>query len=186
MSNRNSFITYLGKTMPQPFDWEVKLRTEALDKNIAENVILGIKRLFEEDALLLTRNTHEQSVTAALACHLKPLFTGWHVDCEFNRDAQSKDDKKRGKDGVVKPDIIVHRRGRDENLLALELKVSIHERETKKDRDDIQKLDGYIAKQGYQHALFLKFQSGSSGPGVWRAKWIQSCEDHESAYPNSK
>ena len=156
------------------FDWEEKLRSESADKNIAENVIHGIKRLFDEDTLLLTRNAHEQAVTASLACHLRPLFPDWHVDCEFNRDAQSKDDIKRLKRRPVKPDIIVHHRGQDENLLAFEVKQSANNIDTAKDRDAIRKLVGYLTNQKYQHALFLKFQSGASVPGIWRAEWVES------------
>ncbi|MEX0781879.1 MAG: hypothetical protein WD557_04455 [Dehalococcoidia bacterium] len=84
------------------------------------------------DAVLLRVGANERSTTHRLAMYLEPHFPGWHVDCEYNRlDANPKELPRCPKDPVpptdldartVYPDIIVHKRRTQENLLVIEVK----------------------------------------------------------------
>lgn len=97
--------------------------------------------LYDRDANLIALDANERSLTHRLAVHLTPLFPGWDVDCEYNRDgAESKridevedqlrehgegEDSSRDTRGrTVYPDIIVHRRKTHENLVVVEVKKS--------------------------------------------------------------
>lgn len=87
--------------------------------------------LFKDDAYLLQVGAKEGSITNHFARHLGEEFPEWHVDVEYNRDLV---DVKRlpipprepGASDIeavtVYPDIIVHRRGTDDNLLVVEVK----------------------------------------------------------------
>ena len=159
---------------PGLIGWEQALIAESPDECIAEKVAEAICLLFERDGHLLVRQAHEQSITASLMCHLRPLFADLHVDCEFNRDCGHKNDIKRHEGKNVRPDIIVHIRGSEtDNLLVIEAKQSDIETDVDgEDEHDIEKLTNYQKVQHYRYALFLKFISGESGTGLWRLKWV--------------
>ena len=84
---------------------------------------LGERDLLEADA-------NERSITHKLAEYLQGVFPEWNVDCEYNRlgdkikrlpAAQpSSTDDTQGRS--IFPDIIVHRRRTNENLLVVEVK----------------------------------------------------------------
>jgi hypothetical protein len=77
-------------------------------------------------------------------------------------------DDEQGK--TVYPDIIVHRRGTDHNLLVSEVKKTISH--IPKDFD-LYKLREYKHQLGYSYALFLNFITGSpEKTGVVEEKWI--------------
>jgi hypothetical protein len=77
------------------------------------------------------------------------------VDCEYNRN---RDEKKTVSGDPVYPDIIVHVRGTDRNLLAIEIKKkSAAERYKEKDRVKLRCLK---AEYGYQYAVFLQLPTG--------------------------
>ena len=74
------------------------------------------------DRELLINNAHEQAIAHRIAVYIEKQNIGFDVDCEYNK--QAKDIKRWGK-RIFRPDIIVHRRGRNErgdNLLAVEIK----------------------------------------------------------------
>ena len=95
----------------------------------------GIRALVLNDVYLLENDLHERTITHKLAEYLQPLFPGWNVDCEYNRDGHEPKrvrlrpiPEQGGDEGSnVFPDIIVHRRGdNDHNLLIIEAKKSRH------------------------------------------------------------
>src|SRR4051812_38575864 len=100
--------------------WHVEL-ANASDAGLAEKVGVAIKALLEEDADLFRRDVNERTIAAHLCDHLRPLFPGWNVDPEYNRDGHSV---KRADGHIVVPDIVIHRRGTRDNLLVIELKKS--------------------------------------------------------------
>jgi hypothetical protein len=165
-----------------PVDWESKIRDGAPDADVAEKVILGIRSLFERDGSLLIRRVNERTITALLACHLRPLFAGWQVDCEFNRDYKNARDIKMIGEKRVVPDIIIHHRCAPEvgatldpsnHCLAVEVKQSVRDHPNSvSDIKDMEKLTGFRRVHGYQNALFLKFISGSPNLGLWSVRWI--------------
>ncbi|MFA5268379.1 MAG: hypothetical protein WC379_10445 [Methanoregula sp.] len=79
-----------------------------------------IKKFLEHDKQLLELCVDERASTHRIACYLENFFdNSWHVDCEYNRKGR---DPKRQNGGLVRPDIIVHRRYTCDNLLCVEVK----------------------------------------------------------------
>jgi hypothetical protein len=131
---------------------------------IAEPVHAAIRKLFERDAFLLRNNVNERTISHRLAMYMQEGFPDWDVDCEYNRNhdnpkriplprttVQSDDVNAR----TVFPDIIVHNRNTDENLLVVEIKKTTN---PEKSAEDLEKL--------YTHALFIRFVTGPEGPEI--------------------
>lgn len=142
--------------------------------------------LLRHDSYLLEKDVNERSISHRLALYLQELFEAWNVDCEYNRD---HDDSKRLKimqnvaaqEGVkvevddtnastVFPDIIVHRRGTDDNLLVIEMKKTTSRGSDKFDRC---KLNEFRHQLGYRYAVFIKLRTGGSEVGIEEMDWIQ-------------
>jgi hypothetical protein len=114
---------------------------------VRRRVETALKQLTVLDRYLLTHDVNERAITHRLAVLLGNHFDGWDIDCEFDRigkdpmPADDVDDQLTAhvarvvEDPLVRdtlgrtvfPDIIVHHRGTDDNLLALEVrKASSH------------------------------------------------------------
>jgi hypothetical protein len=97
-------------------------------------------------------------------------FPDWHIDCEYNR--QGLDPKKLGigEDAKpVRPDVIIHRRDTDQNLVVIEVKKTTNK---DPDKNDLQKLHGFVREYGYRHALFLRLHAKVQEPSVAGFRWI--------------
>lgn len=140
-----------------------------MSNGIERCVQAALDMLFDRDAEILRNDVNERTITHKLAEYLEPEFPGWNVDCEYNRNHdQTKTLKSlRGDvapiddaDGIsVFPDIIVHKRMTDENLLVIEVKKST----SRKSPDfDKQKLLAFKQELNYQHALFLQVTTGKN------------------------
>lgn len=113
------------------------------------------------DTELAYANPSERAIVARLAQLLADKYPSWSIDLEWSRrEAVIKrlryglsDEELIGKDAIV-PDLIVHRVGKKENLLVVEVK-----KLTNKDFDgDIWKLKGMTEQAGpyaYQVGLHL-------------------------------
>ena len=147
-------------------------------EHVEEKVCAALSKLLEKDHYLLKKKANERSITHRLGIYLQEVFPEWDVDCEYNLDG---DDPKRlerfidelwyeyqrlgvaltdrelqqgTEDTTVFPDIIVHKRGTECNLLVIEAKKNPM---TKRDKiRDRVKLSKYVEQFGYKHALFLK------------------------------
>jgi hypothetical protein len=144
------------------------------DPNIAEverRVIQAADSLLRHDPYLLTCDLNERSITHKFAEHLQREFQEWDVDCEYNRD---RHDPKRlalpprhdiNSDDLhaktVFPDIIIHRRGTDENIAVIEVKKSTN---PEGDEWDLMKLAAFKDQLGYRVALFFRFQTNVPDP----------------------
>jgi hypothetical protein len=152
-----------------------EFNVEAIDEKIGT----AIERLFERDAHLLTGNANERSISHRLALHLQDEFQEWDVDCEYNRKGHGKVKKlelpiesTQSDDTEAKtvfPDIIVHRRTTDDNLLVIEVKKTTSQVPNK---TDFQKLNAFKEQLGYRHALFLKLITGHAEVGISEKCWI--------------
>jgi len=103
------------------------------------------------DAELAYANPAERAIVARLAQLLAGKYPSWSIDLEWSRRETVikrlryglSDDELIGKDAIV-PDLIVHRVGKKENLLVVEVK-----KVTNKDFDgDIWKLQGMTEQAG--------------------------------------
>ena len=141
---------------------------------IKSKVEKAIMLLLKNDLFLLEIKAHERSVAHKLAEYLQQEFPEYHVDCEYNRD---KNISKRLKDipecknnqnnssDLVYPDIIIHRRNTDNNLLVIEIKTS-----NNSEKCDLKKLELFTdssEKFKYQFGLFLKFDRKKSVGTKW-------------------
>lgn len=140
--------------LPYPGEEEVKKR-----------LITAIVRLYQNDQDLLRANVNERSITHRLAQYLQDEFPKWHVDCEYNRRREQKKMLRHGDLQMVSediqsrsviPDIIIHRRGTDENLVVIEVKKSKGGNETK----DVTKLSDFINNTEYQYHFGVFFRIG--------------------------
>ena len=146
--------------------------------DIEERVNNAIGSLLENDSQLLIKDANERTLTQRLAAYLEPLFEGWNVDCEYNRDLDSvKRLRMRLKpdgpisDRAVLPDIIVHRRGTPENLLVVEVKKSTNRLP---DDQDLRKLEAFQDQLGYRYACFMRFAAGEEAASLQRSVWLRA------------
>jgi len=143
---------------------------------IKEKVKIALGMLLENDAFLLEHDVNERSISHKLAEYLQQLFPDYHVDCEYNwqiddpynkeifltpeeeRYFYPKTNEEKIKDQnahTVYPDIIIHRRGHNEdNLLIIEMKKTSNKDERARERDKL-KLGKYKDKFDYEYILLL-------------------------------
>ena len=132
----------------------------------------AIQTLVRKDLHLLQVDANECTITHKLACHLQALVPSFDVDCDYNRNQESiKVLKSYGFDeSNVAPDIIVHRRGTNDNRLVIEAK---KESASKEDKDsDRRKLRAFKEDLGYQLAAFLIIRTGQNNSGIDPPEWI--------------
>lgn len=134
------------------------------DAELARKLFAGIDAVIRNDAFLIDVGASERCICAHLACYLKPLFPGWNVDVEYNRELE--DPKRAGGRGVV-PDLIVHRRGTEQNYFVLEMKIG---NEVTPDEEDVEKLVDIVRDHGYRVAAFLRL--GAHPLGVSCLHWV--------------
>lgn len=110
----------------------------------------ALNYVLAKDTWLLTNDLSEQSISHRIAYYLEQLFNDYDVDCEYNgdidrqnnkkaisvlktelmqfgllRDKEASDLEKEFTNRAVFPDIIIHKRGTNENnLCILEVKKS--------------------------------------------------------------
>lgn len=149
--------------------WRTEFASTCSDPLLGKVVAGAIQTLLERDGILLTTDANERTISAQLACYLKPAFPEWDVDVEYNR--QGLDPKKIGigeSAELVYPDIIVHRRQSEVNLLVVEMKKGDS---PAPDEEDMRKLRAYVWKFKYPNALFLRLST--TKPSVSAFRWVQ-------------
>ncbi len=157
------------------------MRRDAVQRRLRiaiSNLILEDWRLLTVQANNSDQPVSEVSVASALGWHLRPLLDrSWDVDCEYNRAgrdleavikrrrAPNAPDEELGR--LVYPDLIVHRRGekgRQNNLLALELKTNHERQEGSSHRDgrrsglsrgSLDSVAEVLGTHEYQHGVLL-------------------------------
>ncbi len=141
-------------------------------EEIERKVDVAIGVLFKNDAFLLESDVNERSISHKLAEYLQQQFPEYHVDCEYNRMKSKNMDKRyitkilelpidkvKSDDTEAKtvyPDIIVHKRGTEINLLAIEIKKKTNN--SSKDFD-YEKLQAFKSQLKYAFALFVEFNN---------------------------
>ena len=137
---------------------------------VVERVNAALAVFLERDIYLLEHDVNERTITHKLAEYLQDEFEYWNVDCEYNRNGHEP--KRVGlaaENGAEKiryvstyPDIIVHRRGNnDNNLLIVEAKKE-NDRRAQGEEHDRHKLLAYLRDLNYCAGLFIIFFIGSS------------------------
>jgi hypothetical protein len=95
-------------------------------------VVTALQEFYARETFLLDKDLGERTLTHRLAVHCEKQFSGWDVDCDFNRLGERtlrlphgtivSTDDHLGKS--VYPDIVVHQREIPNNLLAIEIRKS--------------------------------------------------------------
>src|SRR6202048_3598449 len=93
-------------------------------------VVTALQEFYAREAFLFEKDLGERTLTHRLAVHLEKQFSGWEVDCDYNRLGERtlrlphgtivSTDDALGKS--VYPDIVVHQREIPNNLLAIEVR----------------------------------------------------------------
>lgn len=147
---------------------------EIVDSRIRQ----AISEFLKHDSPLLEFDVNERTVSHQLAIYIKSEFSDWDVDCEYNRNhddikrlrlPREKVDSDDTFAQTVFPDIIIHHRGTDENLVVIEIKKSSNPQSP--DRD-FQKLTAFKSQLGYQYAAFIKFNVGEGKIGAEPISWV--------------
>lgn len=126
----------------------------------------ALVHLYEQDIYLFEKRVHERTIVFRFGVYLNNVisasgsgFGGYHVDCEYNRDSSKvkRCPDPSGTNRQIFPDLIIHCRGSDENLCAIEFKTPWN----KKNENDIGKLKELTKQNGrYTYALGLSIVFG--------------------------
>lgn len=115
---------------------------------------IAIRTLLKEDLFLLRNDSDEWSISHKLAEYLQKQFSDWHVDVEYNRD---KDQKKELDNKAVRPDIIVHIRNTNNNLLVIEIKKSNNLNQVDSDRKRLLRFTSHEGRYKYLFGVLVTF-----------------------------
>jgi hypothetical protein len=147
-----------------PRDVRARLQEIASDE-VIRRFDLAVAQLLRRDAYLFLHDVNERTITHKLAEYMQPLFPGWNVDCEYNRNMHTPKRVHLPTPGDPEarcyvstyPDIIVHHRGTNaRNLLIVEAKKDLDNRLDGEARDRM-KLEAYARELGYRLGIFAVF-----------------------------
>ena len=150
-------------------------------KSLLLTFLLGLEMFYARESFLVKHKVAERALTHKLAEYLQMLFGGYNVDCEYNKvgDCDPKridellvtlrkgqnpqQDIKCNRDCdnctpnkcIVFPDIIVHRRGTDDNLLVVEAKTAWCR---VSQNEDFEKLKALTTSPVYKYRLGVGFR----------------------------
>lgn len=138
--------------------------------NIKKYVELALKKFGKNDIKLLEYSIDEYAYSHHIANYLNENFStfGYDVDCDYNKEGKAGEVKKGNEDlqnleinnrrkqkKGLRPDIIIHERGvNDNNLLIIEIKkLQAKNRDKENDREKLKKFTKSPLK--YKYGLFL-------------------------------
>ena len=143
---------------------------------VESHVEKALRSFFQKDKFLLKNNLNERTISHKLAEYLQKEFSNWDVDCEYNRNIdrvkkihpeQIKSDDTNAV--TVYPDIIIHHRNTEDNLLIIEIKKDASESDKEK---DIKKINTFIKEFNYVFGLFIDFETGTEKAGIKQKLWF--------------
>lgn len=137
-------------------------------ERLKDRLYAAISAVYEYDQNLLDRDVNERTLSFRLAHYLIEIFPEYDVDCEYNRHG---DDVKRlprvtttdtadTKGKTIFPDIIIHKRGTDDNNYAL---IEIKKEGNTDTERDIEKLQSLTADNlGYRYTYGIHLTFGAT------------------------
>ena len=122
-------------------------------------VVAALREFYAQETWLLEHDLGERTLTHRLAVHLEKQFSGWQVDCDYDRLGERTLRLPHGTivstdDHLAKsiyPDIVVHQREIPNNLLAIEIRKASNHQPPDHDRHKLQAM---------------------TDPHLWFAYWI--------------
>ena len=125
-------------------------------KNLVEK---AVDDLYLRDLDLLERENNEVTISCKLAQYLFLKFSGYRVDCEYNRHLNNI--KKMNLDDtikIIKPDIIIHKRDIDkDNLVYIEIKTDHNNKSREEDYKRIKAATDSKGEYRYKLGIFIDF-----------------------------
>ncbi len=132
-----------------------------MHSQLNEIIMTAIDKLYKYDFYLLEHDVHEQTISSIFAYYLRDLFKEkklpWNIDPEYNRNGEKP--KRLSSIGNVKPDIIIHIRGlnndrgtEQNNLLIIEIKKDPSEEEID---TDMKKILAFIDEPPFSYCFGL-------------------------------
>lgn len=154
--------------------WENEIRSRIADVEIQSKLILAVEDFLTKDQHLLEARVHERTSGARLGMYLQNRFPIYDVDCEYDKNDHDPKvvglpDKKNilaletTKDRSVYPDIIVHKRGTNQNLMVFEIKKDSNPEDEAWDK---LKLKKYKKCLGYKISVYIRFEVGRNSNGI--------------------
>jgi hypothetical protein len=148
-------------------------------REIKRAIDSALNMLYDCDDYLLRTDANERSITFKLGCYLESLLIDWDVDFEYNRDGHAansfpmKLEKITSDDAnatTVFPDLIVHKRGTNINLLAIEVNKLQGNDQAKQSEIKLKAFKDFL---GYQYAVLLILKTGKECPGIIAFNFIE-------------
>lgn len=146
-------------------------------EEVVRRIDRGLMFFLTEDNFLLENNLNERTISHKLAGYIQNEFSDWDVDCEYNRNIDRvkrvtpvyifTDDTDAN---TVYPDIIVHIRNTEQNLLVIEIKKKATESSK---NNDINKIKSFIRELNYRYGLFIDFETGNKKTGIKQKLWFK-------------
>ena len=122
-------------------------------------VVTALREFYAQEGFLFEKDVGERAVTHRFAVHLEKEFSGWAVDCNYDRLGERtlllphgtiiSTDDHLGKS--IYPDVVVHQREIPNNLLAVEIRSA----------------SNHTSLEHDQHKL-----KALTDPHAWFAYWI--------------
>jgi hypothetical protein len=148
-------------------------------ENLKEITMTAIDLFYNNDFYLLEHDVHEQTISSTFACYLRGIFRErnlpWNIDAEYNRNGERP--KRLSGIGNVKPDIIIHVRGlnndlgiENNNLLIIEMKKYPSEVAMS---DDLHKIQAFMeeAPFSYCFGVFIGLkQNKNENIYIWKKR----------------
>lgn len=139
--------------------------------DVKEKLKTALDKLYRMDGSLLAWHCSERAIVFRLSMYLAQVFEaeGLDVDCEYNRSRKSLK-SLRGR-ACNFPDVIVHRRGtNDNNVLVVEVKTAFHVKDEGLERDAC-KLRGFTCEPPYFYRHGAHAYLAAVGCGIaWYAE----------------
>jgi hypothetical protein len=144
---------------------------------IIGNLATAYCKVIARDRHLIKVSANERSIAHRFAIYIEQCFPGYNVDCDYNKNLENQKRSpayahptKSGRESdLVLPDIIVHKRNTNDNLVVIELKptgreetctVGNHQAESKCLCDRC-KLKAIKDDLRYSHAFYVVFPVGA-------------------------
>lgn len=133
-------------------------------EKVEERVEATVNKFESDNRELFSLEVSEWAITGKMSEYLQNAFPEFSVDTEYDRHGENeKDDPRPNETGTVRPDILVHRRGTDDqNWLVIEVKKDANPSEI---QSQCGRVRAFIENEeySYEHGLFLDL-NGTDDP----------------------
>ena len=128
-----------------------------------DKVVTALTEFYDSETWLFEHDLGERTLTHRLAVHLENQFSGWKVDCDYDRLGERTLRLPRGSivstdDHLAKsiyPDIVVHQREIPKNLLAVEVRKATNHQPPEHDQHKLRALTDPHLWFAYAIGLYL-------------------------------